>query len=448
MMRQKYAPTFDKAVLLAGPRPIKKGQLLKDGYATSQEFELSFDLTAHSLPTQAGKQSSQRSIIRFTTTSNNMNGCGDRMPMINFWPGTRLYVVMGRPGCHNAICSAPEDWQLAVGKPTRITVSLVGSDLRILQDGEELCRTPGFTSRYPPESNVKVWIGDNFYDPADATIANIVYKPASASSASGSQAVAAPWWKVNLPSVDVQQPAWWTAWPLQGRAERLAVDKTVREAVQKLIDSTWKDVSTRDREYKKVHHFEVVNVLRNENRLLWERYCRSKAGIGRCKITSGDAKTSRLEDANLPACFGDLDSVTNEFLLFHGTNPTAAGLICDGGFQISKAGSNKGTLYGNGLYFAENSSKSDEYAGDDKEGVYQGLFAMMLCRVCCGNMFVTDEVQPNVENLERNCLQPGAKHHCVVGDREKARGTYREFVVFDADQAYPEFVIIYRRTDA
>merc|ERR1719345_647691 len=33
----------------------------------------------------------------------------------------------------------------------------------------------------------------------------------------------------------------------------------------------------------------------------------------------------------------------------------------------------------------------------------------------------------------------------ICGDRSVSVGTYREFVVYDADQLYPEFIIIYSR---
>ena len=33
----------------------------------------------------------------------------------------------------------------------------------------------------------------------------------------------------------------------------------------------------------------------------------------------------------------------------------------------------------------------------------------------------------------------------VLGDREKCRGTYKEFVIYDADQVYPAYVVKYRR---
>ena len=37
------------------------------------------------------------------------------------------------------------------------------------------------------------------------------------------------------------------------------------------------------------------------------------------------------------------------------------------------------------------------------------------------------------------------EHHSLLGDREAAVGTYREFIVYDGAQVYPEFAIIYER---
>jgi hypothetical protein len=34
----------------------------------------------------------------------------------------------------------------------------------------------------------------------------------------------------------------------------------------------------------------------------------------------------------------------------------------------------------------------------------------------------------------------------VLGDREAEVGTYREFVVFDQAQIYPEYIVIYSRS--
>jgi len=36
-------------------------------------------------------------------------------------------------------------------------------------------------------------------------------------------------------------------------------------------------------------------------------------------------------------------------------------------------------------------------------------------------------------------------YDCVIGDREKKVGTFREFIFFDESQVVPEYVVIYKR---
>merc|ERR1712094_158231 len=46
---------------------------------------------------------------------------------------------------------------------------------------------------------------------------------------------------------------------------------------------------------------------------------------------------------------------------------------------------------------------------------------------------------------EEACLR--GKFHSVLGDRRKCRGTFREFVVFDEDQVYANYILAYTRVD-
>eukprot|EP00440_Ansanella_granifera_P072033 gb/GFBE01078170.1/.p1 GENE.gb/GFBE01078170.1/~~gb/GFBE01078170.1/.p1 ORF type:complete len:130 (+),score=28.67 gb/GFBE01078170.1/:1-390(+) len=108
--------------------------------------------------------------------------------------------------------------------------------------------------------------------------------------------------------------------------------------------------------------------------------------------------------------------------------------------MISFAGSHAGTMFGKGAYFAECSSKADEYARSG-EDLFEGVYAMLLCRVACGEPFHTE--QPDLKSIEQALLARTADF--VLGDREKARGTYREFVVFDQEVVYPEYVLLYER---
>lgn len=149
-------------------------------------------------------------------------------------------------------------------------------------------------------------------------------------------------------------------------------------------------------------------------------------------------KTMQNMDAKY---LSSLAADVNEFYLFHGTSPSGVNGIFNTGFRIDLAGSAAGTAFGNGSYFAECSSKSDEYAQEDANNVMtKGRFALLLCRVVCGNM---RHVTPFDTIAHTKTKAP--EHHSLLGDREAAAKTYREFIVYDSAQIYPEFAIIYKR---
>mmetsp|Transcript_74134 Transcript_74134/g.193395 ORF Transcript_74134/g.193395 Transcript_74134/m.193395 type:complete len:154 (-) Transcript_74134:18-479(-) len=130
----------------------------------------------------------------------------------------------------------------------------------------------------------------------------------------------------------------------------------------------------------------------------------------------------------------------NEVWLFHGTRHVAAESITSDDFRIDLAGCSAGSLYGRGIYLAENSSKADEYSHVDPG---TGLFTMLLCRATLGRHLYTAELQPDPRRCEDACLR--GLHHSVLGDRRACRGTFREFVVFDEDQVYPSYIVRYKR---
>ena len=159
--------------------------------------------------------------------------------------------------------------------------------------------------------------------------------------------------------------------------------------------------------------------------------------IGHVNNSIDNLKTSSIETTQLHSEGSDPE--TNTVWLFHGTNDEAAELITRGDFLVDKAGSNAGTLYGRGIYMAESCSKSDEYSKENADG----LRCMLICRAVLGNVLYSDEVAPNVDSLVRQCLH--GNYHSLLGDREKCRGTFREFIVYDDDQVYPELVVWYQR---
>merc|ERR1712080_112942 len=65
---------------------------------------------------------------------------------------------------------------------------------------------------------------------------------------------------------------------------------------------------------------------------------------------SGHVKTGEMEHLN---------TKINEFYLWHGSSSSGALGVAEDGFRLDLAGTNAGTMFGRGAYFAECSSKSD-----------------------------------------------------------------------------------------
>lgn len=232
----------------------------------------------------------------------------------------------------------------------------------------------------------------------------------------------------------------------------------VVEEFQKLLDATYRPTWTRDRTRhnptrpKPPASFKVVAVKRNENYDTWKEYACRRAEImlqQEEKKADGQDPMELYSDVKSTAAWreiagkkGDrLQHECNEWYLFHGTSPAASKSICENDFRVACAGSNTGTLYGKGLYFAESITKADEYAKPEGE-----VYAVLVCRVIGGNVRYTDEATPDPEELVYSCLD--GPYDSVLGDREKCRGTYREFVLFDSEDVYPEYVVEYTRVYA
>jgi len=228
--------------------------------------------------------------------------------------------------------------------------------------------------------------------------------------------------------------------------ERYDGTSRTMEAVTHMIVDTFSTTRTRDRKSSMPKSLNLISVQRIEDRNMWLRYQRAKANLkqkrGRCpKIENlgpgGEVKTKvdTIDDR--------LDEDVNECFLWHGSTPEGAIGISEDGFDLSRAGSHAGTMFGSGAYLAECSSKSDEYAHDGQK-IYKNIYALILCRATCGSMYYTQaggsRAMPKIEAAINS-----GNYDSVLGDREAAVGTYREFVVFDSDLIYPEFVCLYKK---
>ncbi|XP_060738826.1 tankyrase, TRF1-interacting ankyrin-related ADP-ribose polymerase b isoform X3 [Tachysurus vachellii] len=132
----------------------------------------------------------------------------------------------------------------------------------------------------------------------------------------------------------------------------------------------------------------------------------------------------------------------NERMLFHGSPFINA--IIHKGFDERHA--YIGGMFGAGIYFAENSSKSNQYVYGIGGGTgcpthkdrscYVCHRQMLFCRVTLGKSFLQFSAM-------KMAHAPPA-HHSVIG-RPSVNGlAYAEYVIYRGEQAYPEYLITYQ----
>lgn len=248
-------------------------------------------------------------------------------------------------------------------------------------------------------------------------------------------------------------PLYWRADAAEGLVAHEIVPASDAELdwMQEVLDGTHRKISTRDRRGGRIaDRFVVVHCLRSEHPVLWDKYAARRLEVfERCQrrdkvkhFPNVVPKTSEASVGLAERCnHMKYGNSVGECFLLHGTNPTSAVAILGSSFKVSFAGRNAGSMFGHGIYLAESSSKADEYAYDDAGGAYNGLFAILVCRAVLGRPYV---VQQRADYSKSNAIC-SMNYDCVVGDRERAVGTFREFVFFNEGSIYPEFAVFYRR---
>eukprot|EP00933_Yihiella_yeosuensis_P050824 TRINITY_DN48621_c0_g1_i1.p1 TRINITY_DN48621_c0_g1~~TRINITY_DN48621_c0_g1_i1.p1 ORF type:complete len:857 (-),score=155.09 TRINITY_DN48621_c0_g1_i1:62-2560(-) len=216
------------------------------------------------------------------------------------------------------------------------------------------------------------------------------------------------------------------------------------------------DIRTRDRRGSAPRTFTAVKAYEILNAANWAAYLSRRDEIAsECRSISARHDLAHWRDNLngeimsmdiLGSRASDLNNATpllpeaNECWLLHGTNHTAADGIAQKDFDTSLA--SPSGLFGAGIYFAESSSKSDEYVqGKTVDG--QELFPLLICRVSLGYVYYCDVRHPDRRDLESKCLRQ--QWHSVIGDRKKTSGTFREFIVYDNLQAFPAYIVYYTR---
>uniref|UniRef100_A0A8C8JHA6 Poly [ADP-ribose] polymerase n=1 Tax=Oncorhynchus tshawytscha TaxID=74940 RepID=A0A8C8JHA6_ONCTS len=167
------------------------------------------------------------------------------------------------------------------------------------------------------------------------------------------------------------------------------------------------------------NRYNIVKIQKVCNKKLWERYTHRRKEVSE-------------ENPNH----------SNERMLFHGSPFVNA--ILHKGFDERHA--YKGGMFGAGIYFAENSSKSNQYVYGIGGGTgcplhkdrscYLCQRHLLFCRVTLGKSFLQFSAMKMAHS------PPG--HHSVTG-RPSVNGlSLAEYVIYRGEQAYPEYLITYQ----
>jgi len=237
----------------------------------------------------------------------------------------------------------------------------------------------------------------------------------------------------------LQLPSYWTSQFVQsGEKEALDGEVEVQFTPQELSSFYLVDVTE---EFKDELEgliellggmSELVKVHRVENQDLWINYSQYRASILQKHEDEEIAETTLhpLSMSNWMFKEFELERRVNEVLVLHGTTGKVAPVVCHQGFEariVKKLGKS-----GRGIYFSDEIGKADQYADND---IY-GLRHVFLSRVTLGVPYVTDS------HLRQQMSAPsieGQQYDSVAAKREK----YNEFVVYDAQQCYPELILTY-----
>ncbi|GFR90676.1 poly [ADP-ribose] polymerase [Elysia marginata] len=199
----------------------------------------------------------------------------------------------------------------------------------------------------------------------------------------------------------------------------------------------------------------VLFELYNENRKRLFEYChRNKkicSDIKSVKGSKGRVATTELLPGFMKT---ELYWEVNEHYLFHGSQYIDT-LVTSG--PDPRVGS-EGGMFGRGFYLAEMSTKADQYADNKQNRSPLGKpLTLIMFRALLGNPFFCDHNHPSVQSkgskkLSRppcmKCLDDKCKCHpqplfdSVIGD---GKWLFREFVLYEKNQCYPEYVVTYKR---
>lgn len=282
-----------------------------------------------------------------------------------------------------------------------------------------------------------------------------------------------PWVQLDLPdlqSIDNEAwrriPEYWDK-PVSDEPSLFKMGSSLEAKVmERLLESTFVPVKTSDREGNLPIGYRFLRCTRIENHTLWNRYMAARWAMKQqlqfpatpvAKMSQGgppltqqallDKKVQQLIGSSAARKFAERLKPcewVNEVYLFHGTSEKGAEGIATNGFDLGRVGSGKGTMFGPGFYFAESSTKSEEYAAEAK-GISAGTRRLLLCRVALGRVHHQLDGGEDFFDVMQAALKGKKPCHAVLGDRKAVVNTFREFIIYNPCQVYPEYIIEFTR---
>lgn len=214
-------------------------------------------------------------------------------------------------------------------------------------------------------------------------------------------------------------------------------------------------------------------MVRVQNPILWVNYHnraqKLKAVIEKQHGKAGAPPVPKVM-TTLQGAPAPLRSELNETFLWHGLNAMHIDTICSDGFDPRFCSLDG--MFGSALYFAENSSKANQYSHSSSckmvggtPGLNTGTpcqckrgeeVCMLLCRVLLGDSLIERDYRGNSPGqywyqLRTEPKRPGGGgiYNSVVGESQsnyaKASLKLREYIVYEKSQVYSEYKVYFKR---
>ncbi|XP_059146951.1 uncharacterized protein LOC131934836 [Physella acuta] len=262
----------------------------------------------------------------------------------------------------------------------------------------------------------------------------------------------------------------------QSKTFLIPVDAKTKKAVIDLVQKTWEpnlvgtgadakglvpNTTIEVLDVQRVENIHLFDPYANERKKLFQKMVENEKVCDDFGITlpSKQLKTTEFLESFMKE---ELYSEINEHYLFHGTKPEFVATLTKQGLDPKLC--THGML-GKGVYLAEKSTKSDQYADPKPKAANQPRSApgtklyLFLLRAVLGNTYVVHRDHPRVvrgaerfarppcmECQDEKCSKDHVFYDSITLDGGGSTvSLYREFVVYSERCCYPEYLITYKR---